>query len=144
MTFAYAELWEKITGEKWTTNIPVRNAKERFHAQNEIDALVALSLGITVDELCMIYRAQFPVMRRYDQENHFDALGRKISKEILKKHQQAGQEESLTAIERTWEHQQSGVSYTFEYPFSTLNREADLRRAFKEFSATQGDSTPPA
>ncbi|BAC19708.1 hypothetical protein HMPREF0290_2782 [Corynebacterium efficiens YS-314] len=136
LTSAYATLWRDIEGEEWTVKIPIHNAKERFHAQNEIDALVALSLGITADELCMIYRTQFPVMRRYDQENRFDSLGRKISKEVLKNHLNAGKEESLTTIERTWEHPQSGVSYTFEYPFSTLNREADLRRAYAEFSAT--------
>ena len=30
----------------------------------------------------MIYRMQFPVVRRYDQEDRFDANGRKVPKEM--------------------------------------------------------------
>lgn len=34
---------------------------------------------------------------------------------------------------RTWVHPQSEVSYTFEYPFRVLDREADLRAAYAKF-----------
>lgn len=40
--------------------------------QQKIDAITALSLGVTADERCKIYWTEFPVMRRYDQENWFD------------------------------------------------------------------------
>lgn len=133
LTSAYAPLWEEITGEKWTTDTPLRNAKERWQAQNEIDAIVALSLGVTADELCMIYRTQFPVMRRYDQEDLYDANGRKVPKDIAKLEGKLKPGEELSEEQRKWTHPQSGVTYTFEYPFAPLDREADLRAAYARF-----------
>lgn len=133
LTSAYAPLWEEITGEQWTTDTPLRNAKERWHAQNEIDAIVALSLGVTADELCMIYRTQFPVMRRYDQEDLYDANGRKVPKDIAKLEGKLKPGEELSEEQRKWTHPQSGVTYTFEYPFAPLDREADLRAAYARF-----------
>ncbi|MGC3904971.1 Eco57I restriction-modification methylase domain-containing protein [Corynebacterium variabile] len=133
LTRAYAPLWEEITGEPWTMDTPLRIAAERRQAQNEIDAIVALSLGVTADELCMIYRTQFPVMRRYDQEDYFDANGRKVPKEISKLHEKRGGEETLTLQERTWVHPQSQAVYHFQYPFRILDREADLRAAYATY-----------
>lgn len=133
LTEAYAPLWEEITGEKWTWDTPIRNAEARRAAQNEIDAIVALSLGVTADELCMIYRTQFPVMRKYDQEDLFDANGRKVPKEVAKLHKKVKGEEVLSEDDRTWVHPQSQVSYNFEYPFRNLDREADLRAAYATY-----------
>lgn len=133
LTSAYAPLWEEITGETWTVDTPLRNAKERWHAQNEIDAIVALSLGVSADELCMIYRTQFPVMRRYDHENLFDANGRRVASDVVKLEQNLKSGETLSAAQRTWTHPQSGITYTFEYPFAPLDREADLRAAYDRF-----------
>lgn len=135
LTSAYSLLWEEATGETWTVNTPIRNAQERFHAQNEIDAIIALLLGVTADELCLIYRTQFPVMRRYDQEDHFDSHGRKVPKEIMKLQEKIKEGEQLPKGQRTWVHPQSKVTYTFEYPFASLDREADLRRAYAQFSS---------
>lgn len=135
LTNAYAELWEEITGEEWTLETPLRVAKERWEAQNQIDALVALSFGITLDELISVYRTQFPVMRRYDKEDHFDAVGRKVPAEIVKLDRALSEGEKLSVEERTWVHPQSGREYTFEYPFAPLDREADLRKWYEYYSA---------
>lgn len=132
LTEAYAPLWEEITGEPWTMDTPLRTAEERHAAQAEIDVIAALSLGVTVDELCMIYRTQFPVMRRYDTEDHFDANGRIVPKPVMDLHKKAKGEETLTEAERTWTHPQSEVAYTFEYPFRVLDREADMRAKYAE------------
>ncbi|AKK12015.1 hypothetical protein CUTER_10240 [Corynebacterium uterequi] len=134
LTEAYAPLWERITGELWTPDTPLRIARDRWHAQNEIDAIVALSLGVTADELCMIYRTQFPVMRRYDTEDLYDAHGRKVPKEVAKLQAKLDPSGELTVAQRTWTHPQSGASYTFDYPFAPLDREADLRACYAHYA----------
>jgi len=88
----------------------------------EIDVIVALPLSVTADELCMIYRTQFPVMRRYDQEDRFDANGRKVPKEIVKVDAKLKDSAELPVADRTWVHPQSAVEYVFEYPFRQLDR----------------------
>ena len=133
LTEAYAPLWEELIGEPWGVDKPLRRGEERRAAQVEIDAIVALSLGVTADELCMIYRTQFPVMRRYDQEDRFDANGRKVPKEIVKADAGLREGEELAVADRTWVHPQSGVEYVFEYPFRQLDREADMREAYARF-----------
>ena len=135
LTSVYAPLWEEITGEEWTAHTPFRNALERQQAQNKIDVLVALSLGVTAEELCMIYRTQFPVMRRYDRENLFDSRGRLVPKQIARSETASKVPETLSESERTWTHPQSGVEYLFEYPFRILDREEDFKKEFDRYSS---------
>ena len=125
-------------GTPWTPESPARIAEERRQLQVEIDALVALDLGITADELCMIYRTQFPVMRRYDQEDLFDRNGRKVAGDVAKLERKLKEGQQLSEEQRTWTHPQSKVTYTFEYPFRILDREADMRAAYERFAA-EGD-----
>ncbi len=50
----------------------------------EIDALVALMLGVTADELCTVYRTQFAVLRGYDKDTYlYDANGRLVPNAVL-------------------------------------------------------------
>ena len=134
LTSAYAPLWEEVTGTEWTTEIPLRKGEERRQAQVEIDALVALALGVTADELCMIYRTQFPVMRKYDSQDLFDANGRKVADDVAKLERKLKPGQELGLDQRTWTHPQSGATYVFEYPFRILDREADMRAAYERFA----------
>ncbi|CAM3227954.1 hypothetical protein COGO111599_11310 [Corynebacterium gottingense] len=133
LTEAYAPLWKEITGQTWTYDTPLRNAWDRQLAQIEIDAIVAHSLGITADELCMIYRTQFPVMRRYDEEDRYDANGRLIPKEILNADARLKDGQELSEADRTWVHSQSKQKYVFAYPFRKFDREKYLRQACEKY-----------
>lgn len=111
----------------------VRKGADRRLIQVELDVLAALSLGVTVDELCTIYRTQFPVLRGYEENDLYDANGRKIPGDINRLYRQAG--ENLTLEQRTWTHPQSGVEYVFEFPFQSFDREEDMRKAYAHFSS---------
>jgi hypothetical protein len=104
----------------------------------EIDALVALGLGISADELCSVYRTQFGVLYGYDHErDYYDANGRLVPKEVMDVWKK--KRDDITEQERTATHPQSGVAYTFELPFRLLDREADMRRAYAAFESRLGD-----
>ncbi|AKK09028.1 hypothetical protein CTEST_07990 [Corynebacterium testudinoris] len=130
LTSAFSEMWEELTGDSWSARTPIRISRDRQIAQIEIDAAIAAALGITADSLCMIYRTQFPVMRRYDMEDRYDANGRRVPKEILTQWRKLGEPESMETDELKWAHPQSTREYTFALPFSMLDREAEIRATY--------------
>ena len=104
---------------------------DRRQALVEIDALVALMLGLTADELCTIYRTQFPVLYGYDRNTYFyDANGRLVPNAVLTVWRKKG--DRITEEERTATNP-SGNTYIYELPFVTLDREADMRQAYAHF-----------
>lgn len=131
LTSAYGGLWRIHSCESWNPDVPITMAIDRERAQARIDAAAAYAWGVTADELCMIYRTQFPVMRRYDTEDRYDRNGRRVPKEILRLQAKRDSGDDLSAEERTWNHPASGASYLFEYPFVAFDREAEMRAAYQ-------------
>ncbi|MEY9937029.1 hypothetical protein [Streptacidiphilus sp. MAP5-3] len=103
LTTAYAGLWADLYDPAWlshepwaikwphmTTNLnavtptwqrdtPLRTEYARRAALVEIDALVAVWLGIDATTLTAMYRARFPIMQDFDLVTHFDSNERKIA-----------------------------------------------------------------
>ncbi|MFJ6077099.1 Eco57I restriction-modification methylase domain-containing protein [Pseudarthrobacter sp. NPDC092419] len=131
LTSAYSDLWNAVMPEKWTRSSPIRVASQRRLLSVELDAAIALVFGIGVDELCVIYRSQFPVLHGYERKDLYDLLGRKVPAEIARLFLTRG--EDLTLEERTWTHPQSQVEYVFEFPFVSYDREEDMRKAYAHF-----------
>jgi hypothetical protein len=118
-------------GNNWTKDSPLRIAADRRQALIEIDALVALGLGLTADELCTVYRTQFPVLYGYDRKTYlYDANGRLVPQEVLTLWRTKG--DDLGVEERTATNQ-AGNTYVYEPPFQFLDREADMHQAYAEF-----------
>ncbi|MDR3749020.1 MAG: hypothetical protein P4M04_12840 [Acidobacteriota bacterium] len=62
----------------WHWSAPLRTDYERRQALIEIDVLAARALGLTRNELCAIYRIQFPVLRQNEQDTWYDQRGRMV------------------------------------------------------------------
>ncbi|MEI6232649.1 MAG: hypothetical protein WCT04_06330 [Planctomycetota bacterium] len=147
--------WAKLNPKKWERGTPLRSDFARRQALLEIDVLVALALGLTLDELLTIYRVQFPVMRGYELVDQFDAKGRRIPNTARKS--QGGKEFALAlaawrergndplnpaapSLQVSWEIDNGlqSVTKTFYPPFRKVDREADYERAFVEFKKRYG------
>lgn len=109
-----------------------RNALNRYLLLTELDALSAIGFGLTADELCTIYRTQFPVLRGYEQKDLYDANGRQVPKEMNKLYRKVG-ESGMEPKDLLWTHPQSQVEYRYEFPFRSFDREADMRAAYTRF-----------
>lgn len=110
---------------KWEWATPLRRAADRRQALVEIDAIVAIMLGITAEELLTIYRTQFPVLHKYERDALYDANGRQLPGKLASEYRKKG---TLKAADLTVD----GV--TFVEPFVGVDRERDMELAHKHFS----------
>jgi hypothetical protein len=59
----------------WNRNTPLRNSFERRWALIEIDVIVAISMGISLLELTLMYEIQFPVLQQNEDDTWYDQKG---------------------------------------------------------------------
>ncbi|PPJ29336.1 Eco57I restriction-modification methylase domain-containing protein [Nocardia nova] len=110
----------------WTWHTPLRRAADRRQALIEIDAIVAIMLEITAEELLTIYRTQFPVLQKYEREALYDANGRQLPTKLASEYRKKG---GLSPSDLTVD----GITY--EEPIRGVDRERDMQQAHAHFSA---------
>ena len=97
VTDAYADLWERHAGElpalpwssgdsrlgpatadvaRWSRSTAFRNDFARRMALIEIDVLVAMGMGLTLQQLVDMYNMHFPVLKKNDANTWYDRSGR--------------------------------------------------------------------
>lgn len=136
--------WPASTA-KWSRQSAVRNAFERRWALVEIDALMALELGLTITELCTIYRTQFPVLRQYEQNTWFDRNGRIAFTTSMGL---AGVGLDRKNFELWQQHLTAGTPLPSDFepgnltpPFACRDREADMTQAYEHFARVLGGTS---
>jgi len=165
VTEAYADLWAKCwedgfaedeailprfdvrpIGPAWTPDTPLRRAADRRNAQVEIDVMVAIMLGVPIEDLCTIYRTQFAVLYGYDHREYtYDMNGRLAPYEVLNRWRKQGEPQdpaAMSAQDRTATHPGSGIAYTYIPPFTTYDREADFRQVAEALTTTAHQEAP--
>ena len=120
-------------GKQWEWVTPLRRAADRRQALVEIDAIVAVMLGITADELLTIYRTQFPVLQKYERDALYDATGRQLPTKLASEYRKKG---SLKPADLTVD----GITY--QEPFTGVNREHDMKRAHQHFNGLAASAKP--
>jgi hypothetical protein len=108
----------------WRWETPLRTDFDRRQALVEIDAITAIMLDITAEELCTIYRTQFGVLRKYEKAMRFDANGRQVPNDVLKEYDKKGERADLGR---------------YVLPFTPVDREKDITRAHEVFTERMGD-----
>ncbi|MEU2110706.1 class I SAM-dependent DNA methyltransferase [Streptomyces sp. NPDC019507] len=136
-------------GETWEHATALRTEYERRAALVEIDALVAVWLGMSADQLVALYRSRYPILSDYESATWFDASGRKIARN-----------HNTYGFGQTKEHYEHFLAYLnkerpeppegYTAPFYKANREEEMRAAHAYFSARlqeavdKGKWTPPS
>jgi hypothetical protein len=157
LTNAYSRLWTELydpawkqeawalpwpgqtplndVGPVWNWETPLRSERARRSALVEIDALVAVWLGVDADALIAMYRARFPVLNRFEETTWFDAAGWKLAGN----HRTHGQIQAKEHYEQLLAYNDSPttapVPSGYTPPFYKADRETEMRAAHTVFQA---------
>lgn len=133
----------------WHNDLPLRFDGDRWLAECDLDALVALVLGVTANQLCSAYRSEFSVLRRYENATVFDVHGHRVAAS----YHHAGTAQTLfdavNKDDRAWSRVQAYIAGDtsvdlgpFQPPFVPADREKAMTTAYWAFVDRYG-LTPP-
>lgn len=130
--------------KEWSWHTPLRNSYERRMALVEIDVITAMALGLTLEELILMYNIQFPVLQQNEDDTWYDTKGNIVftcSKGLVGvglgrpeweqiKDMQTGEtyEHTITKSELYF-----GDKVTYHAPFHKCDRVEDYKRAWRFF-----------
>lgn len=166
LTKYYTDLWEEMWREdyrsqqwsiederlkpfaslqsKWSWDTPLRNYFERRQALVEIDVISAMALGLSLQDLEMIYNIQFPVLQQNENDTWYDRKGNIVftcSRGLTGVGVDRPVWERIRDMQEgeTYEHTiekselYRGQKVTYYAPFTKCDRVEDYRRAWGWF-----------
>lgn len=136
----------------WDLSTPLRNSFERRNALIEIDVITAIALGLSLDELILIYHVQFPVLQQNEDDTWYDQMGNivftgskalngvgldrpewdRISEEVTPMQRKLKEGENYTHTITKSELYQ-GQQITYYPPFDKCDRVEDYKTAWAHF-----------
>ncbi|WP_234311788.1 hypothetical protein [Streptomyces griseus] len=178
LTTAYADLWQELHDPTWSVcepwaltwpsmrtelhavtptwqrDTPLRTEYARRAALVEIDALVAVWLGMDADALIAAYRGRFPVLQKYEAASWFDAegwklasyartIGQRQTKETWKQFEAYMADPAFKAHQADPENNPAPQTPTpdgYTAPFYKANRETEMREAHAYFQKRLDDA----
>ncbi|MFI2504993.1 class I SAM-dependent DNA methyltransferase [Streptomyces sp. NPDC018972] len=133
----------------WEYTTPLRSEYERRAAVVELDALVAVWLGITAAQLAAIFKSRYPQLHDYESVTWFDANGRKIAGDFNTYGHGQTKQDYLDLLAHLEDPEHTPPPAGYQAPFYKADREAEMRAAHAHFQArldaeiAAGRWTPP-
>ncbi|WP_405689500.1 hypothetical protein [Streptomyces sp. NBC_00057] len=124
----------------WRAETPLRTERARRSALVEIDALVAVWLGMDADALVAAYRGRFPVLQKYEAVTWFDADGWKIAGNARTIGQRQTKESWAQFEAYQANPSNAPVPEGYTAPFYKADREAEMRAAHAVFKKRLDDA----
>ncbi|WP_405747458.1 class I SAM-dependent DNA methyltransferase [Streptomyces canus] len=160
LTSHYAPLWEELFDPRWAGyedwsnpywprlkplatslkptweyDTPLRTEHERRAALVELDALVAVMLGITADQLAAIFKSRYPQLYDYESATWFDANGRKIAASPFTFGHGQTKQDYLDLMAHLEDPECTPPPAGYHAPFYKADRETEMRAAHAHFQA---------
>ena len=138
------------TGREWRWATPLRTQLDRRQALVELDVIVAKALGLTLDDLLLMYRVSFTVLRKYDADTYYDQNGRcvfsaKSGESYLSRKEwesikdMPSGEFKKTITETVFSDTPTERTIVYKAPFFKKCREDDYREAWKMLEKRMAD-----
>jgi hypothetical protein len=163
LTHAYADLWAELYDPAWPNQecwarewpglqrldevtpdwrpeTPLRTERARRSALVEIDALVAVWLGMDADSLIAAYKGRFPVLQKYEAVTWFDADGWKLAGNARTIGQRQTKETWKQFLAYDADPEKAPVPDGYRPPFYKADRETELREAHAVFKKRLDDA----
>jgi len=129
---------------KWSWSVPLRHHFERRMALVEIDVITAMALGLSLDELILMYNIQFPVLQQNEDDTWYDTKGNIVftcSKGLVGVGLDRPDWEKIRDLKEgeTYIHTitkselYQGRQVTYYAPFDKCDRVEDYKRAWAHF-----------
>ncbi|MFY1632476.1 class I SAM-dependent DNA methyltransferase [Solwaraspora sp. WMMB335] len=162
LTESYGELWSQLyssawriedwaipwpsvgslgdVSREWGEAAPLRTDLARRSALIELDALVAVWLGMTADSLVSVYRSRYGTLAKYEVGMYFDAAGRRIASERIVWGRRQRRESIDELIAYLEDPERNPVPGGYAAPFYKADRENEYRQAHAVFSKRLQDA----